>query len=325
MNHRPTANRNRSLVGLPTILAVGIVCVSSAIAAVASEDVSPEGFSASYEGLLESAVDAWHATVLVESRHLIFGVGGHPVWRTKRGSGVIVRLDDERRVAVIATTAHAITCRDKACRIRVGFDDSDARNSQRWSSPVHVVSRNTAKDLAFIEADIPNGAEARAARFASAECEEAGIDRVVSIGWPDLTIRKEWGARPPPNYQDRVKRYSDGLFLSLLKGYRMRPDVDGLVKRLQVIFHSADVLPGSSGGPLVNRDGEVVGINAMVMSAVGEPDYQHFCTGRDTQDSGECVNVAIASKEVMDEYERVHASRITLVGCRSSSEYAMRR
>jgi len=144
---------------------------------------------------------------------------------------------------------------------------------------------------------------------------------MVSIGWPDLRVRRGWSVKPPPNYMDQVKRYSDGLFLLWLQGYRMRPEVDRMLERLQVVFHNTDVLPGSSGGPLVNRDGEVVGVNTMIVSDVDAPDHHRYCARRDPHQLEGCVHVAIASSELIKEFERVYSSHITIAECASRSDY----
>lgn len=319
-----TVNRSRLLAIWLTTLAAATAHGPSAVADSGLVGGSPEGFSASSEGLPEPATDAWYATVLTEGRKIVWPMGGRPVWRTKRGSGIVVMLDDDRGIAVVATNAHNITCDDGACDVRVGFGDPFSAQGPKWAETVRVVSRVTEKDLAFVEVIVPDGAEIRAARFASAECSDTWFESVVSIGWPDLRVRRKWGVKPPPNHSAQVKRYSAGLFLRWLKGYRMKPEVDRMMERLQVVFHNADVLPGSSGGPLLNRDGGVVGINTMIVSN-SAPDHNRFCARRDPHRPGECVHVAIASKEVVDEYERVYASRITLADCSSSSEYEMGR
>ena len=281
------------------------------------ESTTPEGFSASSEGLPAEAADAWLATVQIEARGLVSQVGKRPQMRKKRGSGIILKLHEERNVVVVATNAHIVTCGERGCDLRVGFGDPFSPAGPTWTRSVRIASRDSPKDLAFLEVKIPADAVPQAARLVAAGCGEAWMDRVVSIGWPDLTIRKAWGVAPPPNLRDHVKRWSTGHFLFWLKTFRMRPEVDVLLEQQRVVFHNSDVLPGSSGGPLVNASGEVVGINTMVVRAEDVPDHHRFCARRDPHQPGECVHVAIASDEVAQEYERVYSSPIPLIDCSS--------
>jgi len=283
---------------------------------------SPEGFSASSEGLPAQAADAWRATVLIEGRMVIWKAGVDPLIRTKRGSGIVVKLDGRRRRAVIVTNAHIITCEDRACKIRLGFGDPFSAEGPTWTRDVRVVSLDSTKDIAFLDVEVPGGAEPQVARFAAAACNEAGEARVVSIGWPDLTTRKKWTVSPPTNHENHVKRFSVGNFRLWLRGYQLRPEVDRMLQKMPVVFHNADVLPGSSGGPLVNSNGEVVGINTMIVGQSETPDHHQFCARRDPHKPAECVHVAIAADELAHEYRRVFAAQIDLADCAPEADTA---
>jgi S1-C subfamily serine protease len=306
-------------------LAAAFVLVPPAHADSPLTEVSPEGFGASLEGLPHSAHDAWYATVLVTGRAIVRPEGKEPRWRTKHGSGFVVSFDDDTNEAVVATSAHVVTCAGQACSVGVGFSDSESPTAPMWSDSVRVISRDTSKDLAFLEVEIPTGTELRAVRFGTAECTEPGVKRVMSIGWPDLSIRREWGVPPPSNHRERVKRHSDGYFLLWKNSHPAKPEVNRLARRSEVVFHNADMLPGSSGGPLLNENGEVVGINTMVISSAGVPDYRRFCARPDPQDPGECIHVAISSKEVVAALERLTSSRIAVPDCSPPPEFEMGR
>jgi S1-C subfamily serine protease len=222
---------------------------------------------------------------------------------------------DGGRTAVIATNSHIISCANETCELKVGFGNSSTPCNLKWSDVVHVVSRNPQKDLAILEVEIPAGAEVRAARFASPDCCEAGAESVFSIGWPDLKVRKKWGVKPPPNYRAQVRRHSDGLFLLWLRGFQMTSEAGNVLDRLQVVFHNADVLPGSSGGPVINRNGEVLGLNTMIEGRLTPSGKHEFCARLDSDNPGECVHVAISSRELVKEFEQFYSSPVTLVEC----------
>jgi len=94
-------------------------------------------------------MDAWYATVRVEGRGVSWPPGKCPRQRMRRGSGIVIKLTNEGRKAVIATNSHIVTCGDESCELRVGFGESSSPCSPKWSSAVHVVSRKPQKDHEF--------------------------------------------------------------------------------------------------------------------------------------------------------------------------------
>ena len=124
---------------------ISAFCGLPASAGTLIADISPEGFSVSSEGLPEFAMDAWYATVRVEGRGVAWPPGKCPRLRMRRGSGIVVKLKNEGRMAVVATNAHIITCAYGACEIRVGFGDSSSPDGTKWSNAVHIVSREASE------------------------------------------------------------------------------------------------------------------------------------------------------------------------------------
>jgi S1-C subfamily serine protease len=95
----------------------------------------------------------------------------------------------------------------------------------------------------------------------------------------------------------------------------MTSEAGNVLDRLQVVFHNADVLPGSSGGPLINRNGEVLGINTMIEGRVTPSHNHEFCAQVNSKNPGECVHIAISSHELIKELEQFYSSPVTLADC----------
>jgi S1-C subfamily serine protease len=282
---------------------------------------SPEGFSTSWDGLSEPVLDAWLATVLIQGQAIVAHSGDDPKIRTNRGSGVVVRLKRGGRSAVVVTNAHVLRCRERVCNPQVGFADREDPGGQVWTDEARVIWSDDARDLAFVEVRVPRHAEVKQARFASTDCIDSEARDVVAIGWPDLTSRTRWGVDPPQNSSDHVKRYSTGKFLISLGSYRPRPQVRHKMERMSVVFHNADVLPGSSGGALVNTRGEIVGINTHVVGNTDRSVHNQYCARQEIHEPGSgCVHLAIASTEVVEVYRQVYSNKIKLAQCTSPSD-----
>jgi S1-C subfamily serine protease len=321
----------RTAVGRESAFAAGLLFVVAILgpSPVAADTMggggtlpcSPEGFSASSVGLSEAMLDAWRATVLIEGEAIVRQSHDDPRVRTNRGSGVVVRFNDSSRTAIVVTNAHVLRCREQTCIPQVGFSVRENPDRHVWSSETRIVWSEISRDLAFVEARVPPDAEVRELRLAASDCIGAEAPDVVAIGWPDLRVRTSWGVEPPDNAADHVKRFSIGKFLTALGSYRPRPQTKNQMERMSVLFHNADVLPGSSGGALVNTRGELLGINTHVVGDTDRSVHNQYCARREDHGMGEgCVHLAIASSEVVELYRRVFSSDIKLASCETQRE-----
>ena len=78
----------------------------------------------------------------------------------------------------------------------------------------------------------------------------APLDEVVAAGFPGRTIMSDDNAVSPATVFSR----------GVVSVIQQRRDGAGLV------IHTADIAPGSSGGPLVNKCGQIVGVNTFIIA-----------------------------------------------------------
>ena len=162
-----------------------------------------------------------------------FGIPNGPTQResTGTGSGVIVRSD-----GYILTNNHVV---EGADRLEVELSDGSKVDGR-------IIGTDPQTDLAVVKVDL-NGLTA--ASFGDSDAIEVG-DWVLAIGSPfglDQTVTA--GIISGKN---RVRRIVD--------------EGEGFEDFLQT---DAAINPGNSGGPLVNLNGELVGINTAIMSRTG--------------------------------------------------------
>jgi S1-C subfamily serine protease len=159
---------------------------------------------------------------------------GGPSRRTERGqgSGVILQAD-----GLVLTNAHVV---DQTDRVTVGLE-----NGRRYEG--RVVGLDKLTDLAVIRlvgagpwpvAPLGNSDALQVGDWAIAVGNPFGLDNTVTLG----------------------------IISSLNRNASKLGITD---KRLELIQTDAAINPGNSGGPLLNADGEVVGINTLVRSGPG--------------------------------------------------------
>jgi S1-C subfamily serine protease len=159
---------------------------------------------------------------------------GAPSRRTERGqgSGVILQSD-----GLVLTNAHVVEAID---RVTVGLE-----NGRRYEG--RVVGLDKLTDLAVVRlvgagpwpvAPLGNSDALQVGDWAIAVGNPFGLDNTVTLG----------------------------IISSLNRNASKLGITD---KRLDLIQTDAAINPGNSGGPLLNADGEVVGINTLVRSGPG--------------------------------------------------------
>ena len=165
--------------------------------------------------------------------------GGATATPTATGSGVVI-IDR----GVILTSLHVVAGANK---VRVLFEDG-------LESEASIVSTQPENDLAVLQASkIPD--DLRAATLRSARHLIEG-EHVTAVGFP-------FGIGPS---------VSHGVISGLKREYR---SPDGQRSLSNLIQFDAAANPGSSGGPLVNAAGEVVGI----VTAILNPNRQRVFIG----------------------------------------------
>ena len=160
--------------------------------------------------------------------------GRTPPQRTRRGvgSGFIIGAD-----GLVLTNAHVV---EGSSKVTVGLEDGRR-------VPGTVVGLDRFTDLAVV-------------RLAG-----KGAWPVVPLGNSDTLQVGEWAiAMGNPYGLDRT------VTMGIISSLNRNASKLGIVnKRLDLIQTDAAINPGNSGGPLLNADGEVIGVNTMVRSGPG--------------------------------------------------------
>jgi S1-C subfamily serine protease len=220
------------------------------------------------------------------------------------GSGVLVQKIAPNK-GLVVTNAHVASCPPrKQCRLHLSFTINGSRLS---ATKAKVIREVLTQDLALIEFTMreENLAMVPVATLTSAY-DVAVSKPVFAIGYPKVSLRKkqDWQNQVPDNYNSMLKRISRGRSVQVLplvvaSSYQYS---DGRIFRLQVgpmIIHSADILSGNSGGPLVNAEGKVLGLSSGIQFGKGEK-HNRYCyiNGTATNEDIGCSYFAISSDAI---------------------------
>lgn len=224
------------------------------LAAFLVQPVAASSFHPRPEELTPGQQAAWRATVSLEVwpwRH------GTRARGKERGSGLVVAVDRERGKIWIATAAHAVAC-DRGCSLRVRLNEAIEDLPEQQA---RVLWRHRGSDLALLEVRWPAGHDIVLGLPALRPLSQGRPgDPVVAMGFPDLEL-----AREPTKVNAKV--FSTGrlearreTFQAPVRAFGSGAGA-GEVDAGGVWTHTAAILPGSSGGPLVSASGAVLGLN----------------------------------------------------------------
>ena len=152
------------------------------------------------------------------------------------GSGVIISEDGE-----ILTNNHVVAVAEQGGTLSVGFNDGS-------TAPAEIVGTDPLTDLAVIKAEGVSGLNP--ATLGKSDNVDVG-EEVVAIGSPfglDATV-------------------TSGIVSALHRPVSVSGQGSSIDTAYPAIQTDAAINPGNSGGPLVNMNGEVVGINSSIRTA----------------------------------------------------------
>jgi putative serine protease PepD len=202
---------------------------TGAVAPLETDDGGDAGSAPAPDGSAEAVA----ATVLPSVVKItVLGGGGSG----GSGSGVVLSEGGE-----ILTNNHVVEVAEDGGQITVSFDDGS-------SAPATIVGTDPVTDLAVIQAEGVSGLSP--ARIGDSDALSVG-EQVVAIGSPyglEATV-------------------TSGIVSSLNRPVAVGGGESGDDTIYPAVQTDAAINPGNSGGPLVNLDGQVVGINSSIRTS----------------------------------------------------------
>ena len=211
----------------------GVPAVSTATSPTSTDNEPAQGTSLVADCLTAAAVYEQVRPAVVEITSTVGSRGPFGPQGSGTGTGVIIDADGH-----ILTNYHVV---EGASSIEVRFEDGSTASAE-------LIGSDPANDLAVIQVDA-SGLDLTAAKLGDSEALRAG-DPVLAIG-------------SPFNLEGTL---TQGIVSAIDRTYSTGASTRPIREMIQT---DAAVNPGNSGGPLLNCQGEVVGINSLLENPTG--------------------------------------------------------
>lgn len=170
---------------------------------------------------------------------------------TVSGSAVLIKRDGQ--TGYLLTNNHVVAPYDAETRtIKIAFHELDSsgteynKTTEISGETVRIVGKDELSDLAVVQFEMPATLDVHPVAFADSDAVKIG-EQVLALGNP-----LELNSTVTRGIVSAKSRYL-GSYISLEK----------------LLQTDAVIQPGNSGGPLVNLDGKIVGINNAIASRNG--------------------------------------------------------
>ena len=226
------------------LLLVASVVVSLAFGSAAQQPTS-SSFESTRRARIDAAIDAVYPSLVRIAVVTEEGMGGRMRKQRATGSGAIISEEGH-----VLTNHHVA---GKATRII-------CRLSNREEVEAELIGTDILSDLAVIKLDLssrkPGAPSLAVAKLGDSSTVEVG-DTVLAMGSP--------------------AGLSQSVTLGIVSNTEMIPpstmrftlDGENVGQLVRWIGHDAIIFGGNSGGPLVNLDGEVIGVNEVSVGSLG--------------------------------------------------------
>lgn len=237
------------LLLLPSLVKTGYISLGSqdvqnqpAASTPAAQIVSSKEDTTAITTTVNQVADAVVGVIAVQDGQAIQGISNESV-EQGTGSGVIFRKTNGK--AYIVTNNHVI---DGADTVEISLSDKDTKRIK-----ANIVGTDPITDLAVLEID---GTQVKqVAEFGNSSKLQVG-ERAIAIGNP---LGMEFS-----------RTVTQGIISSTERTMPIDLNKDGQSDYdMKVIQTDAAINPGNSGGPLMNAQGQVIGINSLKIAKAG--------------------------------------------------------